>query len=70
MESSNSKKNNTENNENISGSGVIDKKLLAEACQLDLHLKYLLNLDKTKDAEAIGYFTNEYLRMAGIFIIH
>lgn len=31
----------------------------------DLHLKYLENLDKTKDAEAIGFFTNEHLKLPG-----
>jgi len=43
----------------------IEKKNISERCQFDLHLKYLLNLDKTKDVEAIGYYTNEYLKMAG-----
>jgi len=41
---------------------------MANTCQFDLHLNYLLNLDKTKDVEAIGYYTNEYLKMAGIYI--
>lgn len=43
----------------------IAKAKIAESCQFDLHLKYLINLDKTKDVEAIGYYTNEYLKMAG-----
>jgi len=29
------------------------------------NVTYLLNLDKTKDIEAIGHFTNEYLKMGG-----
>ena len=41
------------------------KKIISEKCQFNLHLKYLYNLDKTKDVEAIGYYTNEYLKMAG-----
>ena len=41
---------------------------LTDKCQNDLHLNYLMNLDKTKDAESIGYFTNEYLKMAGIVL--
>lgn len=31
----------------------------------DLHIKYLEQLDKTKDAEAIGFFTNEHLKLPG-----
>lgn len=31
----------------------------------NLHQKYLENLDKTKDAEAIGFFTNEHLKLPG-----
>ena len=31
----------------------------------DLHVKYLENLDKTKDAEAIGFYTNEHLKLPG-----
>jgi hypothetical protein len=38
---------------------------VSEKCQYDLHLNYLMNLDKTKDAESIGFYTNEYLKMAG-----
>lgn len=33
----------------------------------DLHLKYLLNLDKTNDLDAIGYHTNEYLKMGAFY---
>jgi hypothetical protein len=43
----------------------INKEKIAEKCQFDLHLNYLINLDKTKDVEAIGFYTNEYLKMAG-----
>jgi hypothetical protein len=32
---------------------------------VEKHLKYLVNLDQTKDLEAIGFFTNEHLKMAG-----
>ena len=32
---------------------------------LTQNVTYLLNLDKTKDIEAIGHFTNEYLKMGG-----
>jgi geranylgeranyl transferase type-2 subunit beta len=31
----------------------------------DLHLKYLLNLDSTKDSDAIGHYTNEHLKLPG-----
>lgn len=31
------------------------------------HLDYLVNLDKTKDKDAIGFYTNEYLRMAALY---
>ena len=31
----------------------------------ELHQKYLENLDKTKDAEAIGFHTNEHLKLPG-----
>ena len=31
----------------------------------DLHLKYLQDLDKTKDSEAIGFYTNEHLKLPG-----
>lgn len=31
----------------------------------DLHLKYLEDLDKTKDAEAIGFYQNEHLKLPG-----
>lgn len=31
----------------------------------DKHVKYLHNLDKTKDAEAIGFFQNEHLKLPG-----
>ena len=31
----------------------------------DLHVNYLQNLDKTKDAEAIGFYTNEHLKLPG-----
>ena len=43
----------------------INKEKIEEKCQFDLHLNYLINLDKTKDVEAIGFYTNEYLKMAG-----
>ncbi len=33
----------------------------------DKHLEYLLNLDKTKDKDAIGFYTNEYLRIAALY---
>jgi hypothetical protein len=32
---------------------------------IEKNFNYLINLDKTKDMEAIGFYTNEYLRMAG-----
>ena len=31
----------------------------------DKHVKYLHGLDKTRDAEAIGFFTNEHLKLPG-----
>ena len=31
----------------------------------DQHLKYLQDLDKTKDSEAIGFYTNEHLKLPG-----
>ena len=31
------------------------------------HLHYLVNLDKTKDQDAIGYYTNEYLKMGALY---
>ena len=31
----------------------------------ELHVKYLEMLDKTKDAEAIGFFQNEHLKLPG-----
>ena len=31
----------------------------------DLYTKYLENLDKTKDSDAIGVFTNEHLKLPG-----
>jgi geranylgeranyl transferase type-2 subunit beta len=31
------------------------------------HLSYLINLDKTIDKDAIGFYTNEYLRMAALY---
>ena len=34
---------------------------------IDKNLKYLISLDKTKDIEAIGFFTNEYLKMAALY---
>jgi len=36
---------------------------------MDKNVEYLLNLDKTKDIEAIGHFTNEYLKMGGNYNI-
>jgi len=33
----------------------------------DKHEQYLINLDKTKDADSIGYYTNEYLKMAAYY---
>lgn len=32
---------------------------------LENNFKYLISLDKTKDLEAIGFFTNEHLKMSG-----
>jgi hypothetical protein len=29
------------------------------------HIKYLEGLDKTKDADAIGFYTNEHLKLPG-----
>jgi geranylgeranyl transferase type-2 subunit beta len=31
------------------------------------HLNYLINLDKTIDKDAIGFYTNEYLRIAALY---
>lgn len=31
----------------------------------DLHKKYLTNLDKTLDSDAIGHYTNEHLKLPG-----
>ena len=31
----------------------------------DLHIKYLEGLDSTVDAEAIGFYTNEHLKLPG-----
>jgi geranylgeranyl transferase type-2 subunit beta len=31
----------------------------------DKHIKYLEQLDKTKDADAIGFYTNEHLKLPG-----
>ena len=31
----------------------------------DKHLKYLQDLDKTKDSDAIGFYTNEHLKLPG-----
>jgi geranylgeranyl transferase type-2 subunit beta len=31
------------------------------------HFEYLSNLDKTKDKDAIGFYTNEYLRIAALY---
>lgn len=31
----------------------------------DAHVKYLLNLDSTKDSDAIGHYTNEHLKLPG-----
>jgi geranylgeranyl transferase type-2 subunit beta len=31
----------------------------------ELHTKYLENLDKTQDADAIGFYTNEHLKLPG-----
>jgi hypothetical protein len=42
-----------------------NKKML----NLEKNFQYLINLDKTKDIEAIGFYTNEYLRMAGKLLI-
>jgi len=36
---------------------------------MDQNVTYLLNLDKTKDIEAIGHFTNEYLKMGGTIYV-
>ena len=33
----------------------------------ELHLEYLLKLDKTEDPDAIGVFMNEHLKMAGAY---
>ena len=33
----------------------------------ELHTKYLISLDKTTDAEAIGHFTNEHLKLPGAY---
>ncbi len=32
---------------------------------MEKNLTYLLNLDKTIDIEAVGHYTNEYLKMGG-----
>ena len=31
------------------------------------NFNYLIQLDKTKDLEAIGFYTNEYLKMAALY---
>lgn len=31
------------------------------------HLSYLINLDKTKEKDAIGFYTNEYLKTAALY---
>lgn len=31
------------------------------------HIDYLTNLDKTKDKDAIGFYTNEYMKMAALY---
>lgn len=31
----------------------------------NLHCKYLEGLDKTRDSDAIGFFTNEHLKLPG-----
>jgi len=33
----------------------------------DLHLQMLAKLDNTKDQDAIGHFTNEHLKMSGVY---
>jgi geranylgeranyl transferase type-2 subunit beta len=33
----------------------------------DKNFEYLINLDKTKDLDAIGFFTNDYLKMAALY---
>lgn len=34
---------------------------------VDKHLEYLLNLDNTKDADAIGYYSNEFLKIGAFY---
>ena len=34
---------------------------------IEKNFQYLISLDKTKDIEAIGFFTNEYLKMAALY---
>jgi len=41
-----------------------DKNNFESTLLTNKHLFYLLNLDKTKDSDAIGYYSNEYLKMA------
>lgn len=64
------KENLTSNNENTS-SVQNDPNLNKSSKQTTLlkskHLSYLINLDKTKDSEAIGYYTNEFLKMGALY---
>jgi geranylgeranyl transferase type-2 subunit beta len=44
-----------------------DKKDKSKELLIEKHLSYLINLDNTKDADAIGYYTNEYLKMGALY---
>lgn len=44
-----------------------NNKSIKENLLKDKHLQYILNLDNTKDADAIGHYTNEYLKMGAIY---
>ena len=36
-----------------------------KSLNIEKNYLYLISLDNTKDIEAIGFYTNEYLRIAG-----
>ena len=49
----------------------IDNKIEKSEKHLNIekNCRYLISLDNTKDLEAIGFYTNEYLRMAGKYLL-
>ena len=38
-----------------------------EKLLINKHLEYIINLDKTQDSDAIGYYTNEYLKIGALY---